>query len=141
MFYTLCIIMSVRMKLFHVKKKWDEWKISLTSLKHRFSVHSQYGISFIYLFIFVSNVVEHRNLYFPSQALTFESGFMVFSAITFQVGSPILPMAASGNNLSTDASHVAGIISRYHHTELVTYMRCIPIFVSWVNEMTGMSHQ
>jgi hypothetical protein len=41
----------------------------------------------------------------------------LFSAILviFQVGSPILTMAASNYNPSTDTSHIGGIICKYHH--------------------------
>jgi hypothetical protein len=48
----------------------------------------------------------------------------LFSAILviFHVGSPILTIAASYYNLSTDSSHVGGIICKFYHTELLSEM-------------------
>jgi hypothetical protein len=63
--------------------------------------------------------------------LTMDMGFWssshapkLFSAILviFHVGSPILTIAASYYNLSTDSSHVGGIICKFYHTELLSEM-------------------
>jgi hypothetical protein len=108
------------MKPFHVKKKSGMSEDFSSQLSNTdFFVHSQYGISlFIYLFLGVM-WLNTGTCTSTTRPLTFESVSMIFSAIlvTFQVGSPILPMAASDYNPSADASHVAGIISRYHHIE------------------------
>jgi hypothetical protein len=50
---------------------------------------------------------------------------MIFSVILviFHIASPMLPMTASDYYHSTDASHVARIISTYCQMELLSDMR------------------
>jgi hypothetical protein len=91
------------------------------NFKTNMTIHNM--VYHIYLFLAVISFV-YRDLYIASP-LIFKLGPKLFSAILgiFQVGSPILPMAASDYNPLTDASNTGRIIYKNYCVELLTVMR------------------